>query len=156
MGKNKQNKLCNVKIPKDSEDKLPILPIEPKNGVVLGMTFIRLNGDYGLDVFCKHHKKISDRNVFEEFIELQNNVRTFKDMTQFLMEYSPHNGQPKRSEFQQQEVKRLKEKYGFEADEGYIKHIHAKPKGKGETVIWGYIYDNIFEVLAIDTKHQSI
>ena len=77
-------------------------------------------------------------------------------MTQFLMEYSPHNGQPKRSEFQQQEVKRLKEKYGFEADEGYIKHIHAKPKGKGETVIWGYIYDNIFEVLAIDTKHQSI
>ena len=39
MGKNKQNKLCNVKIPKDSEDKLPILPIEPKNGVVHALNY---------------------------------------------------------------------------------------------------------------------
>ena len=156
MGKNKQNKLCNVKIPKDSEDKLPILPIEPKNGVVLGMTFIRLNDDYGLDEFCKKHRSNSNHDVYKEFIELQNNVRKYKDMTQFLIAYSPNNGQTKNSEFQQLEVTRLKNKYGFEADAGHIKHIHAKPKGKRETVIWGYIYDNIFEVLAIDTEHKSI
>lgn len=150
-----KGKLYNVTIPTSEKKKLPIA-IPQNSNIVIGMTFIRLNGKFGLDDFCKLHRKISDRDIYDELNAFKNTARKYTEMLEFLKAFSPKNGQPQKSDFQEEEVKRLKNQYDIDIDSTHIKHIHAKLHGNGETVIWGYTYDNIFEVLAIDPKHESI
>lgn len=148
-------KLYDIKI-SQCKEKLPIEIKKTDKNVVLGMTFISLSGDYGLEKFCRHKQIISGRNLYDEFKQFQNQARQFSDMRTFINAYSPHNGQPKNHSFQIKESERLKKDYNFDAEASHIIHIHAKSHGNGKTVIWGYIYDNVFEVLAIDPKHKSI
>ena len=155
MTKKKNDKLYNVILPTSEKEKLPIT-IPQYNNIVIGMTFIRLNGKYGLDDFCSLHRKISDRDIYDEFYAFKNTARKYTEMLEFLKAFSPKNGQPKKSDFQEEEAKRLKVQYDIDVDIHHIKHVHARPHGNGETVIWGYTYDNIFEILAIDPKHDSI
>ncbi len=144
--------------PPTQQTQAPLSITPTKRNIAVGISFFRLNEAYGMKAFCDMRGKIiGERDLFRELDDFRRKASQMNDMIAFLTLYQPHNGQPKTNAFRSAEAERLRENYGFkDFEEARILHIHAKMHGKGETVLWGFVYDNVFELLAIDPKHETI
>ena len=147
-------KLINVQEPKTGAEPLVDISIEEKRPV-LGMTLLKITGAYSLDHFSKFAKKNPDRQIYSELLDLQQEMYRCKSMSEFLNRFHTRNGEINVSSNTalKQEAVRIRSAFGAEL-ENEIKHIHGKALGKGEFTLFGFVYDNVFEVLLLDPEHE--
>lgn len=116
---------------------------------------------YKCNVCCfkglnKYAKKYKDDSVFDELQRFLSDVDKFDSLEKMLTNYTSKNGSKVKNDYVVRLKKEFKKSYPNEKGllESGIIHIHTKSNGKGEFVIFGVNYENIFYVLAFDPKHK--
>ena len=147
-------KLTSVRLPKTGAEPLADISIEEKRPV-LGMTLLKITGSYSLDGFSKFSKKNPDRRIYSELLDLQREMYKCKSMTAFLKRFHTRNGDINvaGNKALKEEVVRIRNTFGADLENDII-HIHGKALGKGAFTLFGFVYDNVFEVLLLDPEHE--
>lgn len=148
------DKLTNVKLPKVGTEPLIDVTI-PDKRPVLGMTLMKTTGSFSMDDFSKFSKKNPDRHIYKELLDLQLEMQKCENMSIFLDRFHTRNRQidVNSKKALKDEVKRIREVFGKDL-ESDITHIHSKPIGKGRFTLFGFVYENVFEVLLLDPDHK--
>lgn len=134
-----------------------IIPKPQEKPPTLGMTFAKMGGSHGLHEYCELCKKNAGKKAaFDEFDTFRKDMQKCSSMTEFLQQFSSHNGDIKSNDHIDAEAKRLVKDFGYEDARDNIRHIHLKRGGKGQTIAWGIVFDNVFELLSIDPEHKTI
>lgn len=146
-------KLTNVQAPRRGAEPITDVTIHEKRPV-LGMTLIKTTGTYSLDEFSKFSKKHPERQLFSELLALQKEMYRCENMTRFLERFHTRNGEidVNSKKALKDEIKRVRDTFGVSLEKDMI-HIHNRPRGKGIFTLFGFVYDNVFEVLLLDPGH---
>lgn len=95
--------------------------------------------------------------LFQEFIF---NFSDHKSITESAKYFTPKNGSKIKKEanrYVKNIIDDFKQK-NTNVDADYIsdsiQHFHLKPGGKGKEVVFGFIKDNVFHIIAIDPFHE--
>lgn len=146
------DKLTQVQIPNTGAEPFLNIQIREKRPV-LGMTLMKITGAYSLDALCKLSKKNPDKKIFSELYDLQKQVYSCKNVTEFLSRFHSRNGELRDNAELKAELKRIRGTFDKEFSDNII-HIHSKPLGKGQFTLFGFVYDNVFEILLLDPEHE--
>ena len=155
MAKNKAKKLPSPKPALTEKNASPL--INPKEidakvrrKPVLGMTYMKIKGSYSL----KDLSKNADENSYEELKSLQEKIREFRSIEDFLDYFSSKHGEisPENNQTVKDEQKRARDITGNQ--NLTIRHIHCKARGNGKFVLFGFQYENVFEILLLDPQHE--
>lgn len=145
-------KLTKPKPPKTGNEPL-FTPKYIEKRPVLGMTLMKMTGSYSLKDFCKDYNKVPDRNLIRELEELQEHMNKCKNITEFMNQFHTRYGEIRDSKELRNALRPIKNKFNVDF-EGNVTHIHTKPNGNGQFTIFGFTYDNVFEILLLDPKHE--
>ena len=150
MGKNEPQKLTNPgKVSVTDENAASLvsqasIDEKVKRKPVLGMTWLKMTGSYSLAQLRKN----AENDSYKELEHLQKAIRKYDTIEDFLTAFRPHNGEmdPNDNETLKNALK------GMERDN--IIHIHCKAHGFGKFTLFGFQYENVFEVLLLDPQHE--
>lgn len=147
-------KLTDIQAPQGGAEPITDVAI-PEKRPVLGMTLMKTTGAYSLDGLSKYSKKHSERQIFSELLALQKEMCRCESITKFLERFHTRNGDidVKSKKALKDEIKRVQDTFGMRLGND-VTHIHSKPLGKGQFTLFGFVYDNVFEVLLLDPEHE--
>lgn len=120
---------------------------------VLGMTLMKITGAYSLEALCKLSKKNPDRKLMVELQDLQRQMYGCESITAFLSRFHTRYGEFNNNKVLKAELDRIRRTFDKEFSDSII-HIHSKPLGKGQFTLFGFVYENVFEVLLFDSEHE--
>ena len=95
---------------------------------------------------------------YKELEALQWAVVKYPTIDSFLQAFAPRHGEIDTSnEILKEELERIQKIFGspnINNDSIRIRHIHSKARGKGQFTLFGFQYENVFEVLLLDPAHE--
>ena len=127
---------------------------------VLGMSLMKITGSYSLQAI---HDRNPDkrRENYRELEHLQRELIKFKTIDDFLEHFTPRHGEvsPENNPDLKKELERVKKllgSSGLDSNSINIRHIHSRAKGKGKFTLFGFQYENVFEILLLDPEHEIL
>ena len=128
--------------------------VKSKSKPVLGMTWMRIEGAYSLRDLGKMDRKNPDGGYYEELRNLQEGIQKYDTLDQFMDAFHTRHGEinPDSNEILKEELKRIRRLRPIEKEN--IIHIHCKSRGKGKFTLFGFEYENVFEILLLDPEHE--
>ena len=114
---------------------------------------------YCFNAVFKYHNKNRAENIIDGLQAFIYEFSQCKNIQNAIDEYKPKDG-PKinyrKNSFVASVMKQFKNNYNestsFVLDSLY--HLHLKRNGKGKFVLFGFLHENMFYVLAFDPEHQ--
>lgn len=126
----------------------------PENRPIVSFEFID-----GMSGGCLENLyKVQRSKTKYKLKELQKFVNEFSSNENLESAISTYSGKSQgvKNGYTKKIVKQLHKNHpklsGINEDE--LMHIHAKRNGKGETVYFGFRYENIFNIIYIDSQHD--
>lgn len=157
--------LTKIQHPFVAEQDTPSLPSAnlPVKRPVLGMSLMKITGAYSMQAL---HDKNADkrRERYQELERLQRDMATLS-VRDFFERY-PHSGGNLKNipKDKQKILDDAKKEAGnilgyplFDNDDYQFMHIHTRPNGtKGAFTLFGFQYENVFEILLLDPEHEIL